>query len=163
MNNYSVDVGNELAKSKSTFLKSSLLFSLIFALVIIGDVLLVALANEDYLVNMIIAITISILFTWFAIYFFSNIYNDINSRYRYFKGFDSGLHPVEEVVLLKKSDDLCFVNGLYVYPLIVRYISNFSEQEKIIYTLSKDLDFVEGDKLTICTYQRILIKAEKHS
>ena len=163
MNNYSVDVGNELAKSKSTFLKSSLLFSLIFALVIIGDVLLVALANEDYLVNMIIAITISILFTWFAIYFFSNIYNDINSRYRYFKGFDSGLHPVEEVVLLKKSDDLCFVNGLYVYPLIVRYISNFSEQEKIIYTLSKDLDLLEGDKLTICTYQRILIKAEKHS
>ena len=163
MNSYRVDVGNEYQKSKSTFLKCSLLFSIIFTAIIIGDVLLIILANEDYLINLIIAITITILFTWSAIYFFSNIYNDVNARYRYFKGYDSGLHPVEEVVYLKKSDELCYVNGLYVYPMIVRFISNLSEQEKIIYTFSQDFDLLEGDKLTITTYQRILIKAEKHS
>ena len=163
MNSYRVDVGNEYQQSKSSFLKWSLLFSLIFTIVIVGDVLLVVLANEDYLVNLIIAITISILFAWASIYFFTNIYNDVNARYRYFKGYDSGLHPVEEVVYLKKSDELCYVNGLYVYPLIVRYISNLKAEEKIIYTFTKDLDLSEGDKLTITTYQRILIKAEKHS
>ena len=163
MNNYCVDVGNEYQQSKSTFLKWSLLFSIILTVVLVSDVLLIVLANEDFLINLIIAITITILFTWGSIYFFSNIYNDVNSRYRYFKGYESGLHPVEEVVFLKKSDELCYINGLYVYPMIVRYISNLREENKIIYTFNKDLDLSEGDKLTITTYQRILIKAEKHS
>ncbi|MBP5574672.1 MAG: hypothetical protein J6X50_02885, partial [Bacilli bacterium] len=70
---------------------------------------------------------------------------------------------IEEVVFLKKSDEPCYLNGLYVYPLIVRFVSNLSQQDKIIYTLNKDLEYIEGDKLTITTYQRVLIKAEKHS
>ena len=160
---YSVDVGNEYQKVKSTFYRLSLLFSFLLTAVIVADVLLVALANEDYLVNLIIAIIISVIFSWFTIYFITNIYSDINARYRYFKGYDSGLHPIEEVVFLKKSDEPCYLNGLYVYPLIVRFVSNLSQQDKIIYTLNKDLDYLEGDKLTITTYQRVLIKAEKHS
>ena len=160
---YSVDVGNEYQKSKSTFLRSSLLFSLLLTVILIADVLLVVLANEDYFVNLFIAITISVLFSWFAIYFFTNIYSDINARYRYFQGYNSGLHPTEEVIYLKKSDELCYLNGLYVYPVFVKYVTNLSSQDKIIYTMDKDLDYVEGDKLTVTTYQRVLIKAEKHS
>ena len=161
--NYCVDVSNEYQKAKSKFFRYSLVFSLLLTALLIGDVLLIVLAKEEYLVNLIISIIITILFTWGAIYFFTNIYNELNAQYRYFKGYDSGIHPVDEIVFLKKSNELCYINGLYVYPLIVRYVSNLKEQDKIIYTLDKDLDLLEGDKLTITTYQRILIQAEKHS
>ena len=161
--NYSVDVNNEYQKAKSIFFRYSLCFSLLLTAVIIGDVLLVLLAGEDYLVNLIISIIITIIFAWIAIYFFTNIYSEINARYRYFKGYESGIQSTDEIIFIKKSDELSYINGVYAYPMAVRYISNLESQDKIIYTLDKDLDLAEGDKLTITTYQRILIKAEKHS
>ena len=160
--NYRVDVNDEYKRAKSTYLKYSLLFSLILTLVIVGDTLLVVLAKEDYTVNLIIAIIITILFGWFAIFFFTSIFNDINSRYRYFKGYEGGLKPTEEIEFLKKSDELCYINGLYVYPVYVRYFVGLSVQDKVIFTFKNNLDYEMGDKLTITTYQRILIEAEKH-
>lgn len=160
---YSVDVSDEFKKAKSKFLRHSLIFSLIFALIIIGDVLLVYFASEDFTVNLIISIILTIIFAWGAIYYFVNVYGEINARYRYFKGFESGIKPIEEIVFLKKEDELHYVNGLYVYRLYVKYIENFNEKEKIIYTLEPNLKYENGDKLTITTYQRILIQAEKHS
>ena len=161
--NYRVDVTNEYKLAKSSILRHSLLFSLLLTLVIVGDVLLVILAKEDYLINLIIAIVVTILFSWFAIYFFTNIYQDVNNKYRYYRGYESGLKPTEEVEFLKKSDELCYINGLYVYPLYVRYAIGLSRQDKVIFTLDQNLDFEMGDKLTITTYQRILIEAEKHA
>ena len=163
MMNYRVDVTNEYKLAKSSILRHSLLFSLLLTLVIVGDVLLVILAKEDYLINLIIAIVVTILFSWFAIYFFTNIYQDVNNKYRYYRGYESGLKPTEEVEFLKKSDELCYINGLYVYPLYVRYAIGLSRQDKVIFTLDQNLDFEMGDKLTITTYQRILIEAEKHA
>ena len=161
--NYSVDVSNEYQKAKSRLFRYSLAFSLLLTALIVGDILLVVLANEEYLVNLIISIIITVLFTWMAIYFFTNIYSELNAKYRYYKGYDSGIQSTDEIVIIKKSDELCYINGLYAYPLMVKYVSSLGEQDKIIYALDKDLDLAEGDKLTIITYQRILIKAEKHS
>ena len=160
---YRVDVANEYQRIKSKMLRSSLLFSLIFAVVIVGDVLLVVLAKEDYIVNLIIAIVITVLFSCFAIFYFSNIYREMDLEYRYYKGYEGGLKSVDEVVVVNSSDELTYLNGLYVYPMLVKYIDNLSSQEKIIYSLNKELGYQEGDKLTIKTYQRILIEAEKHS
>ena len=159
---YRVDIENEYKKAKSTFLKQSLLFSLILTLVLIGDVLLVTLSGENYVVNLIIAAVITTLFSWCAIFFFTNIYGEINSRYRFYKGYDSGLKPVEEVEFLSQRGEILYVNGLYVYELSVRYFEGITHQDKIIYCFDK-LDFEVGDKLTIETYQRIIVKAEKHS
>ena len=160
---YQVDVNQEYQKAKSNFLRYSLLFSLIFSLVLVTDVLLILFAGEDYQINLLITIIISILFLWFAIFFFTNIYQDINNRYRYFKGYDSGIKPTDEVIFLASSDELAYVNGLYVYPLMVKYVSNLEEVEKIIYSFSKEINYEQGDKLTITTYQRIILKMEKHS
>ncbi len=159
---YRVDIENEYKKAKSTFLKHSLLFSLILTLVLIGDVLLVTLSGENYVINLIIAAVITTLFSWYAIFFFTNIYGEINSRYRFYKGYDSGLKPVEEVEFLSQRGEILYVNGLYVYELSVRYFEGITHQDKIIYCFDK-LDFEVGDKLTIETYQRIIVKAEKHS
>ena len=159
---YRVDVGHEYQSVKSKLFRISLLFSIIFTLVIIGDVLLITLSKENYLVPMIISIVISILFVWFAIYFFTNIFSDVNNQYRYFKGYESGLHPTDEVEFLKQSDELCYINGLYVYPLFVRYKSNLNVQDKVIFTFAEKLNYQMGDKLTITTYQRILVEAELH-
>ena len=161
---YSVDINREYQTIKSKLFRAALLFSLIFTVVLVSDVLLVLLANEDYLVNLIISIVISVLFIWFAIYFLSNIYSDMNAKYRYYKGYEGGLKPTDEVIFIKMSDELCYINGLYVYPLMVKYITNtLKEEDKIIFTLNKDLEYVEGDKLTVTTYQRIIIQAEKHA
>lgn len=160
---YQVDVNKEYQKAKSNFLRYSLLFSLIFSLVLVTDVLLILFAGEDYQINLLITIIISILFLWFAIFFFTNIYQDINNRYRYFKGYDSGIKPTDEVIFLASSDELAYVNGLYVYPLMVKYVSNLEEVEKIIYSFNKEINYEQGDKLTITTYQRIILKMEKHS
>lgn len=159
---YCVDVVGEFQKVKAKLFKLSLLFSLTLTAVIIADVLLVALAPEKYIVNLIITIVITILFCWFAIFFFTNIYNSINTQYRYYKGFDSGIKPTEEVEFIKKSDELCYINGLYVYPVYVRYFIGINCQDKVIFAFDNNLNYEMGDKLTITTYQRILIKAEKH-
>ena len=90
MDSYSVDVTEEYQKAKKTFLIASLIFSSLFTIVLVIDILLVALANEEYQANLIISIVITSLFAWFAIYFFTSIYQDINNRYRYFKGYQSG-------------------------------------------------------------------------
>ncbi|MBO7573365.1 MAG: hypothetical protein J6T25_01015 [Bacilli bacterium] len=160
---YSVDVICEYQKARSVFLKWSLLFSGVLTAAIVGNVLLVMLAGEYYTVNLVISIIVTILFMWFAIYFFSNIYGDVNSRYRYFKGYESGIKPIEEVEFLKKSDELCYINGLYVYPVYVRYAIGLNRIDKVIFAFNNDINFEMGDLLTITTYQRILLKAEKHS
>lgn len=159
---YSVDVSHEYQLIKTKFLRLSLLFSLILTLVILGDVLLITLSKENYLPQLIIAIVITILFAWFSVFFFTNIYNETNSQYRYFKGYNSGLQPVEEVEFLSQSEELCYINGLYVYPVYVRYMTNLSAQDKVIFTLKEKLPFESGDKLTIKTYQRVLMDAERH-
>ena len=163
MDSYYVDINREYNHAKAIFFRYSLVFSLLLTALIIGDILLIALANDDYIVNLIISIIVTILFIWGAIFFFSNVYSEVNAKYRYFKGYESGIHPTDEIVFQRKSDELCYINGLYVYPLMVTFVSTLREENKIIYTLDKDLDLNEGDKLTITTYQRILIKAEKHS
>ncbi len=160
---YSVDVTYEYQKARSVFLKWSLLFSGVLTAAIVGNVLLVMLAGEYYTVNLVISIIVTILFMWFAIYFFSNIYGDVNSRYHYFKGYESGIKPIEEVEFLKKSDELCYINGLYVYPVYVRYAIGLNRIDKVIFAFNNDINFEMGDLLTITTYQRILLKAEKHS
>ena len=57
---------------------------------------------------------------------------------------------------------MCYMNGLYVYPVYVRYFIGINCQDKVIFAFTNELDYEMGDKLTIETYQRILIKAEKH-
>ena len=161
--NYSVDVNFEYQKAKSKLFRMALLFSVILTVVIIADVLLVVFASEEYTVNLIIAIVITALFSWFAIYFFTNVYNDINARYRYFKSYESGIKPTDEIIVIRKGNELSYVNGLYVYPIWVTYINNLSSQEKIIYTMDQNLQYESGDKLMVTTYQRILVQAEKHS
>ena len=158
---YQVDIANELKQAKSKFLRHSLIFSAVFTLVVVADILLVVLSKEEYRPQMAIAIAITIIFSWYAIYFFSNIYTELNARYRYFKGYDSGLKPVEEVIFLRKDNELTPINGLYAYPLHVRYINNLSCKDKVIYSFD-DVNYQEGEKLTIETYQRILVKAESH-
>lgn len=160
---YEVDVKHEYELSKAKFLKLSLLFSALLTIVIVAIVLMIVLTKEDYLPFLIISIVISVLFVWFAIFFFTIIYNEINAKHRYFKGYDSGIKPTDEVVFLRKNDEVCLINGLYVYPVHVKYVSTLKEETKVIYTLANQLNFDNGDKLTIETYQRILIKAEKHS
>lgn len=160
---YSLDIQYEYHKAKSVFLRLSLFFSSLFTLILIADVLLVSLAGEDYLPNLLISIILTILFVWFSIFFFTNIYGEVNNKYRFFKGYESGIKPTEEVEFLKKSDELCYINGVYAYPLYVRYAIGLDRQDKVIFTFNNNIEFEMGDKLTITTYQRILIKAEKHS
>lgn len=160
---YSVDVIGEFKKVKKRFLILSLIFSFALALVLTTDVLLVVLTKDNYIVSLIIAAVISVLFTWFAIFFFTNIYNEVNARYRYFRGFDSGVKETDEVEFIAKGEGLCYVNGLYVYPIYVKYFNGMFTRDKEIYSLSNELDYKLGDKLTITTYQRVIIKAEKHS
>lgn len=159
---YSVDVSSEYQQIKSKYLRYSLLFSSILTAVLIGDVLLITLSKEHYKLCMVVAIVITVIFSWFAIFFFTNIYKDINERYRYFKGYESGIKSTEEVEVLNLSEEQCLVNGLYVYPLFIRSYSGLTSTDKIIYSLEKNLDYKPGDKLTITTYQRILITAERH-
>ena len=159
---YSVDVNGEYQKVKSKFFRISLLFSLILTAVLVADALLIILSKESYKVQLIIAIVITILFSWFAIYFFVNIYSDVNARYRYFKGYESGLKAIEEVEVLKKGNELNLINGLYVYPLYIRSFAGINSQDKVVYSL-EETNYQPGDKLTITTYQRILLKAESHS
>ena len=158
---YEVDIANEYQQAKSKLFRHSLIFSSVLTLVIVGDVLLVALAGEEYRPQMAVSIAITIIFSWYAIFFFTNIYTELNARYRYFKGYDSGLKPVEEVIFQRKEKEMTSINGLYAYPLHVRYVTNLSYKDKIIYSLD-DVNYEEGDKLTIETYQRILVKAERH-
>ena len=159
---YSVDVSSEYQQIKSKYLRYSLLFSSILTAVLIGDVLLITLSKEHYKLCMVVAIVITVLFIWLAIFFFTNIYKDINERYRYFKGYESGIKSTEEVEVLNLSEEQCLVNGLYVYPLFIRSYSGLTSTDKIIYSLEKNLDYKPGDKLTITTYQRILVTAERH-
>ena len=159
---YSVDVSHELKSVQSKLFRLSLMFAIILTIIITADVLLVVLAKEDYLVNLIISIVITILFSWFAIYYFFNIYSEVNNKYRFFKGFDSGIHPTEEVEFIKTNGDITYINGLYAYPIEVKYFNGLGSKNKVIYVLKENINFSEGDKLTITTYQRILVKAEKH-
>lgn len=159
--NYQLDVSKGYQVSKKHFLLLSLLFSLIFTVILISDVLLVVLSNENYIVALIISIVITVLFTWFAIYFFYNIYSDVNNEYRFYKGYESGLKEIGEVIYINQDTELTYINGLYAYPVHVAYINGLEKTNKVIYTIEK-LDYRQGDKLSIITYRRILVKAELH-
>ena len=159
--NYQLDVSKGYQVSKKHFLLLSLLFSLIFTVVLISDVLLVVLSNDNYIVALIISIVITVLFAWFAIYFFYNIYADVNNEYRFYKGYESGLKEIGEVIYINQDTELTYINGLYAYPVHVAYINGLEKTDKVIYTIEK-LDYRQGDKLSIITYRRILVKVELH-
>lgn len=156
---YYLDVPYEYQKAKKKMLCFSLIFAFVFSLVILGDALLVIKSGQNYTINLIISIIISIIFIWFAIYFFTTIYQEICNRYRFFKSYESGLKEQEEIEFINCENELNYVNGLYVYPLHVIYKNGLESQNKIIYSSIK-LPFKSGDKLMIKTYQRILIEAE---
>ena len=160
---YSVDINEEYKKSKSKLLRCSLLFALVLAITLTADTLLVIFSKENYTANLVIAIIITSLFSWFAIYFFTNVYRDLNARYRYFKGYESGVKSIEEVQFLGQENELCYVNGLYVYPIHIRSYDGLKTVDKTIYVLGNDLGYKAYDRLTITTYQRILIESESHS
>ena len=157
-----MDVSKGYQDAKKSLFKLSLLFSLLFSAVIVIDVLLVALANEDYLVNLIISIIITILFAWFALYFFYNILDDVNGEYRFYKGYESGLKENNEVIFNEQINELTYINGLYAYPVHITVSDGLEKVNKVIYTIQKDLGYKNGDKLTVITYSRILVKAEPH-
>ena len=159
---YSVDVGDEYKKSKSKLLRYSLLFALILTITLVADTLLIIFSKERYIVRLIIAIVITSLFSYFAIFFFSSLYGDMNKRYRYFKSYESGEKATEEVQVLSKTGDMCRINGLYAYPIRVRSFDGLTYTDKVIYTFNDKLEIAENDKLTVTTYQRILIEAESH-
>ena len=159
--NYQLDVSKGYQISKKNILLLSLLFSLIFTVVLVTDVLLVVLSPENYIVCLIISIVITILFAWFAIYFFYNIYSDVNNEYRFYRGYESGLKEIGEVIYIKQEDELTYINGLYAYPVHVSYIDGLDKTDKVIYAIKK-LDYQKGDKLSVITYRRILTKAEPH-
>ena len=160
--NYQMDVSKGYQDAKKSLFKLSLLFSLLFTAVIVTDVLLVALANEDYLVNLIVSIIITILFTWFALYFFYNIFDDVNGEYRFYKGYESGLKENNEVIFNEQINELTYINGLYAYAVHITVSDGLEKVNKVIYTIQKDLGYKNGDKLTVITYSRILVKAEPH-
>lgn len=159
---YSLDISKEYNAANKSVWTYSLIFSLTLTLTLIGDVLLVIFSNNDYLANYILSTLLTIIFGWWAIFFFTSIYKDINERYRYYKYIESGIKEESEVIFIEEIKDLTYVNGLYVYPIRVKYLLGISEEEKIIYTLEDKLDFNKGDKLSISTYQRILLKADKY-
>lgn len=159
---YRVDVEDEYKRSKSKLLRYTLLFSLILAIILVADTLLIILTKGDYRVSLSISIIITILFSWFAIYFFTNIYGDINAYYRYFKSFNSGVKATEEVEVIKIDDALTLVNGLYVYPIYIKSFNGLDVTEKTVYTLDKNYKFLVGCKYTFVTYQRIVIEADNH-
>ena len=159
--NYQLDVSKGYQVSKKNFLLLSLLFSLIFTAILVADVLLVVLSPDNYIVCLIIAIVITCLFAWFTIYFFYNIYSDVNNEYRFYKGYESGLKETAEVIYLDQDKELTYINGLYAYPVRVSYLAGLEKINKVIFTVKK-LDFKKGDKLSVITYRRILIKAEPH-
>lgn len=161
--NYYVDVESEYKQAKSIVLRYSLIFSTVLTLTLVADTLLIVFANEEYVLNYIFAVIITILFSWFAIFFFTTIYQSINAKYRYFKSINSGLKEEAEVEFIAKRGDICRVNGLYVYPIHVRYLLGITEEDKIIYSFSDNWDLEPGEKLTISTYQRIILKADSHS
>lgn len=161
---YQLDISKEYLNARKVMRLFSISFALIFSIVLITDVLLVIFANEDYLINLIIAIVISILFTWFAIFFIPNFYNDAFNKYRFYKGYESGLKEVAEVEFVKEDIEITSTNknGLYTYPVHVTYIDGLTRTDKVICSINKDLGFKKGDKLTITTYRRVIIKAESH-
>lgn len=161
MNKYRVDVNKEYQKAKSKMLRYTLLFSFLLTATVVGDFLLIKFANEDYLPNLIIAIIITCLFSYIAIYFFTNVYHEAIKEYNYYHSYESGLKDTSEIVILSKDDKLQYVNGLYVYALKVKYITNLETIDKTIYTMEENLDVKKGDKLLVTTYQRIIILAEK--
>ena len=162
--NYQLDISKNYQSARKKMTLLSLSFSLVFSLVLIADVLLVIFANEDYKLNLIIAIIISILFTWAAIFFFGNFYNEALGKYLFYKSYESGLKEEAEVIFEKQIDTQVMTNrnGLITYPVHVTYIDGLTKTHKVICTVEKDLGFKEGDKLTIITYQRVIIKAERH-
>ena len=102
------------------------------------------------------------LFLFFAIFFFFSLYPDMNKRYRYFKGYESGEKSTEEVEVLIKTGDMCRINGLYAYPIRVRSFDGLNNVDKVIYVFDNSLDIEQNDRLTVTTYQRIIIEAESH-
>ena len=161
---YQLDIGKEYLNARKMMRVFSISFALLFSLVLIADVLLVVFANEDYLINLIIAIIISILFAWFSIFFIPNFYNDAFNKYKFYKGYESGIKEVAEVEFVKEEVELTNTNknGLYTYQVYVTYIDGLTRTDKVICSFNKDLGFKKGDKLTITTYRRVIVKAELH-
>ena len=65
------------------------------------------------------------------------------------------------MIYINQDTELTYINGLYAYPVHVAYINGLEKTNKVIYTIEK-LDYRQGDKLSVITYRRILVKAELH-
>lgn len=156
---FNLDVKVKFFEAKSNMQKNVFFFASIFSIVLIVIILLVALSSNEYMINLIFTIIISILFACFAIFEATVIYPILFNRLRFFSGYFSG-KKIEDIVMIKsinKHNDQ--INDLDVYEIIVDVFDGLDISEKRIYSL-ENFSFDLKKKYKVETYQRILIKAE---
>lgn len=155
-----VDVNNEYKKAKTKMNNATVLFIILFALTIIISYVLIITRENHVKLNMIFTMIVSIAFVFYAISFFSLSYPGLNNALRFYEGFERGI-KVTDIVKIKSIDnEIKEVNGFDCYPMHITVFDGIDEADKTVYVFDRNININKKDKLSLTSYQRIVISIE---
>lgn len=158
---FSLDIKTNFINAKNKMVKNVFIFALLLSITIIADTLLITYSTNEYLINLIFTVLISILFSFYVIFDLTIIYPKLNNELRFFKGYFSGEKNSDIVFVNSFSESKTIMNGLESYKVNITVVDGLLKEEKSIFVFSK-FNFSKNKKYKIETYQRIITKIEEY-
>ena len=154
-----VDIKNGLYGAERRKLRHFLLF--LFATFVALTLVLVLMltSGQNYVLELIFTILISIAYLIYLIYYFTVIRRCISAELRLFEGASKTELSEENVELISLSDEVKEYNGLEYYVLEAKVKENLKDEVKIFY-VPKRFEFKNKQKAMLFTYGSIVINVE---
>ena len=140
-------------QSKFRFVLSLIVVALLFILMAAGDVLLIVLSPEKFIVNLILAIIVSVIVVWAIIFYFSMMYTqlrymyEISKKYSKFNESEGYFTVIEEKEITK--------NKVTFKALKVSYVDGGATYTRDLLLLD-DVSLEKDTKIKAKIYQNFL-------
>ena len=136
-----------------------ILFLIATFIVLILEVVLMLTSKNNYIVELIFSVILSIAYLIYVIFYFSIIKRCLDNELRFFEGAKNGEHSEIFCTLTSLSNELKEYNGLEYYVLEARVDENLKEEDKIFY-VPKRFEFKKNQKAILYVYGSVVIEVK---
>lgn len=151
------DKFNEISYLKK---KHKLLFICASILIVIFDGILLSTSKENYILNMIFSIILTIAYFFYLIFYFSILRIKIFDEYRLFSSLEKKVFCEDKCEFIEYEDKKEISNGIEYFVLNMNVLNNLENVVKKFYVLEK-FPFKKNKKYQINYFGKVIVACEE--
>lgn len=155
-----IDIKTFKKKAKKRYVLHIIFISCLLALSITGSLLALFFSNLDYIWNLVLSISVTVIVILFSIFYFLNIFPIVKHYYSYYKNLNEvGLDNRRRLVFLKEEERRDISNVSY-RVLQFTYSEGEKEFNDSLFLLDNQTTFTPGKAYKLKTYQNVIVSYE---